>query len=171
MPLGSTPNTAKKKKIAEAGLKPVILLSQSPKYWDYRHALPHPAPLFFFAVLGIEPRGILPPSYTPSPIFLFFILKQGLTKLRRASLSCRGWPWTMDSPVSASQVLGLQACTTMPSFHYILLPHTFVDTNIQIQVHNLRALQKMYVLKLSRLFFCLLWKKPVDALYLVPLEP
>ena len=42
--------------------------------------------LFFFAVLGIEPRDILPPSYSPSPI-LFFILKQGLTKLRRASLS------------------------------------------------------------------------------------
>ena len=24
---------------------------------------------FFFAVLGIEPRGVLPPRYTPGPIF------------------------------------------------------------------------------------------------------
>ena len=35
--------------------------------------------------MGIEPRGILPLNYTLSPIFLFFILKQGLTKLQRAS--------------------------------------------------------------------------------------
>ena len=42
---------------------------------------------FFFAVPGIEPRGVLPLHYTPGPIFLYFILKLGLTKLRRASLS------------------------------------------------------------------------------------
>ena len=39
-----------------------------------------------FLALGIEPRGFLPPSYTPGPIFLCFILKPGLMKLRRASL-------------------------------------------------------------------------------------
>ena len=36
-------------------------------------------------VLGIELRGILPLSYTPSPI-LFLIWKQGLTRLVRVSL-------------------------------------------------------------------------------------
>ena len=41
---------------------------------------------FFGGVPGIEPRGVLPPRYTPGPIFLCFILKQGLTKLQRASL-------------------------------------------------------------------------------------
>ena len=40
----------------------------------------------FFAVPGIEPRGVLPLRYAPGPIFLYFILKLGLTKLRRASL-------------------------------------------------------------------------------------
>ena len=40
--------------------------------------------LIFFAVPGMEPRGILPPSYTPA-LFFFFILKQGLTKLWRVS--------------------------------------------------------------------------------------
>ena len=28
---------------AGAVLEPVILLSQAPKYWDYKHALPRPA--------------------------------------------------------------------------------------------------------------------------------
>ena len=37
-------------------------------------------------VPGIEPRGVLPLRYTLGPIFLYFILKPGLTKLRRASL-------------------------------------------------------------------------------------
>ena len=41
---------------------------------------------FFFAVPGIEPRGVLPPRYTSGPIFLSLILKLGLAKLRRASL-------------------------------------------------------------------------------------
>ena len=41
---------------------------------------------FFFAVPGIEHRGVLPLHYAPGPIFLYFILKPGLTKLRRASL-------------------------------------------------------------------------------------
>ena len=36
-------------------------------------------------VLGIEPRGILPPSYNLA-LFFIFILKQGLTRLTRASL-------------------------------------------------------------------------------------
>ena len=42
---------------------------------------------FFFVLPGIEPRDVLPPRYTPGPIFLYFVLKSGLTKLRRASLS------------------------------------------------------------------------------------
>ena len=40
---------------------------------------------FFFLVLGIEPGGILPLSYTPSPI-LFLIWKQGLARLTKVSL-------------------------------------------------------------------------------------
>ena len=38
-------------------------------------------------MLGIEARGILPLRYALSPILNSFILKQGLTKLQRASLS------------------------------------------------------------------------------------
>ena len=34
--------------IAEAGFEPVILLSQLPKYWDYRHAPPLLALFLFF---------------------------------------------------------------------------------------------------------------------------
>ena len=48
--------------LAEAVLEPAILLSQPPKYWDYKRAPPHPA------------------------LILFFILKQGFTKLMRVSL-------------------------------------------------------------------------------------
>ena len=48
-------------------------------------------------VLGIEPRGILPLSYTLQ-LFLFFILKQGLAKLLRLALnlrsSCLSFPST-----------------------------------------------------------------------------
>ena len=111
---------------AEAGFKPAILLSQPPKYWDYKCSALlsaillffiyysfifvcvvvvgfyvsqkwdqtlHPAtyyfPLLFIIYLfwGMEPRGLLSLSYTSRPI-LYFILKQGLTKLLRASLSC-----------------------------------------------------------------------------------
>ena len=55
-------------------------------------------------VLGMEPRGILPPSYTPWPTILYFIWKQGLTKLLTVSLSSWGWLRTCsDPPVSASQ--------------------------------------------------------------------
>ena len=73
-------------KVAEAGRKPGSS-GLSLKYWDY--SVRHHARLIFyffifFMVLGIEPRGILPPSYTPSPIFIF-ILKQGLARLMRVS--------------------------------------------------------------------------------------
>ena len=34
----------------------------------------------FFVVLGMEPRDFLPPGYALRPV-LYFILKQGLTKL------------------------------------------------------------------------------------------
>ena len=43
---------------------------------------------FFFLLLGIETRGILPLRYTPCPI-LFFILKQGLTKLLKLTANLR----------------------------------------------------------------------------------
>ena len=39
----------------------------------------------------------------------------------RASLSCGDWPQTCDPSVSASQVLGLQACATMPGLRVFLL--------------------------------------------------
>ena len=49
-----------------------------------------PSPIFLFydydfVVLGIAPRGILPSSYTPNPI-LFLIWKQGLIRLMKVSL-------------------------------------------------------------------------------------
>ena len=74
----------------------------------------------FLAVLRIELRGVLPPRYTPGPIFLYFILKPGLTKLWRASLSRErdreswGWPWTRILRFPPPKVLGLQACATTP---------------------------------------------------------
>ena len=78
--------------VAEANCEPGILLSQLPKYLDAYttkylvvHALPHLAFIFYlfiFVVPGMEPRGILSPSYTSSP-FLFFIWN-------RVSLSCGG---------------------------------------------------------------------------------
>ena len=75
--------------------------------------------LCMWVVLGIETTGILFLSYSPSPI-LFFILKKVLTKLLRALLSFWGWPWTCDPPVSASQVLRLQACATTLGFIFYL---------------------------------------------------
>ena len=95
------------------------------------------------------------------PDFYFFILKQNLTKLQKASLSswgwlrtqillsqllkfwdykrappcqtyflfwnrvllsCWGWPQTYNPPVSAFQVLELQAYTTTPSLSFCLPP-------------------------------------------------
>ena len=41
---------------------------------------------FFFVVPGIEPRGVLPPNYTPGPIFILYFetgsheVMEGLTK-------------------------------------------------------------------------------------------
>ena len=40
----------------------------------------------YFAVPGIEPRGVLPPRYTPGPIFILYfdtgshVVAEGLTK-------------------------------------------------------------------------------------------
>ena len=55
--------------------------------------------LFCFASGGWT-QGILTSELHPQPYFLFFIWKQGLTKLRRASLSSWGWPRTriLQSP-------------------------------------------------------------------------
>ena len=51
----------------------------------------------------------------PDLFFLiYFILKKGLTKLLRASLISWGWLRTCAILLSASQVLGLQACATTP---------------------------------------------------------
>ena len=54
----------------------------------YSTTEPHPQPdlfyflkfiylFIYFAVLGIERRGVLPPHYTPGPIFLCFIFETG----------------------------------------------------------------------------------------------
>ena len=42
-----------------------------------------------YLVLGVECRGILLLSYTPSPFYLFFILKQSLIKLLRLATNLR----------------------------------------------------------------------------------
>ena len=76
-------------KVAEAGRESEILLSQSPKYWDYKRVPPRLDFIYlfilfyFFAVPGIERRGVLPLCYAPGPIFytLFW---------NRVSRSCGG---------------------------------------------------------------------------------
>ena len=61
---------------AEAGREPRSSGLHLPKYWDYKRVPPRPALrslfiyfFFFFAVPGIEFRGVLPPRYAPGPIF------------------------------------------------------------------------------------------------------
>ena len=105
-------------KLLCSGIEPVILLSQPSE----RLILLFFLFIFFnfFAVPGIEPRGVLPPSYTPGPIFLCFILKPGLMKLRRASFGRERerdrerererelrLATNPDPPVSASQSTGI----------------------------------------------------------------
>ena len=69
-------------------------------------------------VPGIERRGVLPLRYASGPIFLYFILKPGLTKVRRASLGRERerdrekerelrLAANPDPPVSASQSTGI----------------------------------------------------------------
>ena len=50
--------------------------------------------------------GLQACATTPGQPFLFW---------NKLSLSCQGWPWTCDPPVSALQVPWLEACATMPS--------------------------------------------------------
>lgn len=75
--------------------------------------------LFFVCLLvcfvgGIELRGtffttkLYPQSFQS---FLFFILRQGLTKLFRAELSCWGWLWIWDPLASASRVTMISVYT------------------------------------------------------------
>jgi hypothetical protein len=44
--------------VAQAGLEPMIFLSQPPEYWDYRHMSPRPAPLI---LLNIGPSLVYAP--------------------------------------------------------------------------------------------------------------
>lgn len=50
-------------------------------------------------------------------MFYFMFLRQGFMYPRLASdsLCPWRWPWALDSPASASRVLGLQVCTITPS--------------------------------------------------------
>ena len=47
------------------------------------------------SALGIEPRGMLPLTYTPNPFYFLF--------WNRVSLNCSGWPLICDPPVSDSR--------------------------------------------------------------------
>ena len=78
---------------------------------------------FFFAVLGIEPRGILPPSYTPSPIFYYFILKQGLPKLPRLALNLRSFLVT--------EITGMYYQVQLPSLSPFFLSFFFMVLGIE----------------------------------------
>ena len=72
---------------------------------------------FFFAVPGIERRGVLPPRYAPGPIFILYFetrsheVAEGLTKERereRERESERAEAGrNPDPPVSASQSTGI----------------------------------------------------------------
>jgi hypothetical protein len=59
---------------------------------------------WLFVVLGIEPGT----TELQPKLFL------------KLSLSCLGWPWTCNSPVSPSQMLGLQVWTTTPCLTSVL---------------------------------------------------
>lgn len=63
--------------------------------------------------------------------FLLFILRQGLIKFLKVSLSCWSWPQTCSPPVSA-QLLGLHAWPTEPSCHWYILNHELIYRNKQM---------------------------------------
>jgi hypothetical protein len=52
--------------------------------------------------------------------------------LRQVLLCSPDWTWTQDSPISASQELGLQTCTTTPSSYlcYFLITSFIVDCEV-----------------------------------------
>ena len=96
---------------AESVLKPVILLCQPPKYWDCKHVPLRPALPCFLCVRvwcwGLNLGVVYLWATLPAQLYFLF--------WNRVSLSCWGWSQTCNSPVSASQVLGLQACTKHPA--------------------------------------------------------
>jgi hypothetical protein len=54
-----------------------------------------------------------------SDFLLFYLFKAGSHRELRLAwnwLCSLGWPWMCDPPASASQMLGLQLCVTMPGF-------------------------------------------------------
>ena len=86
----------------------------------------------FFAVLGIEPRGILPPHYTPGPIFFILYFEtgshevaEGLTKERERERETETerelrLATNPDPQVSASQ------STRITSVRHHARPPTFI---------------------------------------------
>jgi hypothetical protein len=85
--------------VAHTVLELTIILPQLPKCWDYRCATSFP---FFLPSLTSLPFS--PPSLS-LPSFIFW---------DKDSLCRTGWFGNWDLPALVSQVLGLQACATMP---------------------------------------------------------
>ena len=92
--------------------------------------------VFCFCGTGDWTQGRSTSELYPQSYFLFFILKQGLTELQRASLSSWGWPQTCNPPVTASQVLGLQTCATTPGLFIYLFIYLFSGTRDWTQGHS-----------------------------------
>jgi hypothetical protein len=68
-----------------------------------------------------KPEALSSPHYHQNKnVNVFFFLRQGL-------ICGPGWPQTHYPPASGSQVLGLQICTTMPTFKCILIYDFFLQ--------------------------------------------
>jgi hypothetical protein len=129
---------------------------------------PHPRSIFVeFSVLRTESRALhvlvntIALSCTPA---LGVFLRQGLIMQFRLvfnSLCSPGWPQTHTPPASASQVLELQACITMPGFSSSLYEHICLCFNGSVYVGHV-----VFIVGLTVTFAALLEEVHVSVLLL-----
>ena len=125
----------------------IILEYCEREFWDSL-----PSDLFFLLILH-EMRSIFHYmfSFSPSLFFLFcFVFWDGflcLTALDAGSLLCRpGWPQTPEnSPASASWVLELKVCATMPHLHFLLLICSVTEGHSWTDIYKILRKDKSFI--------------------------